>query len=378
MFVYLCSCLQILVIEPGQGCSVSQTMFRKNCADLFLSEFFKGLCEEAGSNETNETFIDGLLPSSSPLCQETFTTTVQIQTSGDVSSVYLRDKITEAFYTAVKPSLDVRSGVIAVAINEINERIFEQNLEVDGLQGDANQSIAQSNNNRTTIIIACSIVGACVLVCTFCLILIYLYEKRFKYGPKGRVAHIRFKNEPGTNLKDEEGEEDDEIVFLHTHEISAHEGASFGQRVATFDESLQQVRTFDESLTDEEYDDESDGDDDFSEFDIPPTPPEIEVSPCYNAPNLDRPAPLDEYAANARTTCSAATCEKCETERQMGVRESRTHQILSIESTGPVNTPMNLAPNTFTSPRIERYRLTTPTVENSRREYSLADDLIDL
>jgi len=314
------------------------------------------LCEEADSRvSNNDEFINGLLVSSSPSCQQSFSTTIQIQATGDDSSVYLKDKITEAFYTAVKPSLDDQSGVIAVAIDNISEQIVEQDQKVDGIQSDTQQSIAESNNNRKTVIIAFSIVGACLLVCNLSLVLIYLYKKRLKYGPN-RVNHVRFNDEVEINFDDDDKEQDNDLVLLSTNEIMEDdEGTSLRQRVVTFDDSI----------TDEEYDDYSGGDDDLSDFDIPEPPVEY---PYHNAANPDRHAPIDEYANNRTTRSSAA----------MGVQESRTHQILSIESTGPVNAPMNITPNTFTAPRIDRYRLIAPTIENSRRKYSLADDLVDL
>lgn len=331
-----------------------------------------GPCKEEGSDESSSingnVLVDELLESSSPLCQQEFTSTIQIQTDGsDASSEYLTNQITEAFDT-VKSFIESQQGVIAIAIEEINEeeRVnpeqseIGQEVEIDQIiQSDKNESKTPDDDNRITIIIACSIVGVSVLVCIVCLVLIFVYEKRRKaYGLGGwdGLSHVPFNNDDD-NLRDNENENDavKDLVFISTHKMSRN-------------------RTSD---TDEDSGNTNDNDDDFTDCPPPPPPPEM-GNPCYNAPDPRIPSPFDE-CVRAGIVCSAATCQKCEAQRQEGLEVIRrkitlSSLIKSIDSSAPANVPMDTSPITITTPRKERLPL---TAEIYKRPYGV-EDMVEL
>jgi len=297
-------------------------------------------CEEEYSGE--------LMSSSSPLCKQEFTSTVQIQSTAE----YVTTQIANAFETSMKPFLKTQEGVVAVAIDEIEEET-RPDSNIDVIQTDETQTqsaIANANDNRRTIIIAGSIVGACGLVCIMLLALIGMYEKHRKtshpdLGYRGRT-HVPF-----VDAFKEDNDNSDE-------ESSGREQVRVSNNKAT---------PSDESDNDEEYD----AIDDASE-DIPPPPP----SPCHLAPTSTTPALFDETPCREGAACSAATCQTCETKRQRGVvRKSRSSLIKAIDSSAPVrNVPMHITPTKMTSPRIARRPLGTVTsAEVNRRNYILED-----
>jgi hypothetical protein len=319
--------------------------------DRRLSPFFvsfrnfkTGSCEEEGSGE--------LMASSSPLCQQKFTSTVQIHSTDDALAEYLTTQITNAFETSVKSFIEFKEGVVAVAIDEIEEEARPES-NVDELQTDEtqNQSAIAKDNRRTTII-AGSVVAACGIVCILLLVLIGIYEKRRKtshpnLGYRGRT-HVPFVDEFEEDGDSDEDSSVRDLVFVSTHKVIPS----------------------DESDTDEEYD---------ASEDIPPPPTGPDTSPCHNASIPINPAPFDEDPSS-ETVCSAATCQKCESKRQMGVvRRSRSSLIKAIDSSAPVTkVPMHITPNKVTSPRIARRPLVTVTnADASRRNYIL-EDLVEL
>jgi hypothetical protein len=325
-----------------------------------------GPCKEEASDESSiDMIIDEFLESAPPLCQQEFTSTIQIQTDGsDASSEYLTNQVTEAFDAVVKSFIENQQGVvaIAIAIEDINKEEqanpgqseVEQELEIDQIiQSNKNESKTPDDDNRTTIIIACSIVGASVLVCILCLVLIFVYEKRRKeYGMGGwdGLPHVPFKNDDD-NLRDKE-------IFVSTDKMSRN-------------------RTSDESDTDEDSGDTDGNDDDFTDCPPPPPPPEM-GSPCYNDPDPRIPAPFDE-CVRAGIVCSAATCQKCETQRQEGLEVIRrkislSSLIKSIDSSAPANVPMDASPITMTTPRKERLPLTADIYQ---RPYGV-EDMVEL
>ena len=288
------------------------------------------------------------MASSSPLCKKSFTSTVQIQSTAE----FVTTQIANAFETTAKPLLSSQEGVVAVAIDEIEEASRPES-NIDEIQTDETQTqsaIANTNDIRRTTIIAGSIVGACGFFCIILLVLIGIYEKRRKtshpdLGYRGQT-HVPFVEE----FQDDDDNSDEESSGRDLARVSHH-------KATPSDET--------------DIDEECDAIDDASE-DIPPPP----SSPCHIAPTSTTPASFDETKCREGAVCSAATCQTCETKRQRGLfRKSRSSLIKAIDSSAPVrNVPMHITPTKITSPRIARRPLGTVTLADvNRRNYILED-----
>lgn len=340
---------------------------RGSCSNLnffsprLVQNCIAGSCDEG----SDDAFIEELL--ASPPCKQRYTSSVQIQTTDDASSEALIDLITEAFNSAVKPALESKEGVVAVAIGEINEEI-DQASAVDAA---TSESSAQGRRNNRTVIIACSIVGACVFVCIVLLLLISIYEKRLRTSyaksrglRKGPSGHRKFEDEYDYESDDSEDSSQRELVHVGSHKITVY------TRNTPSDESTSTVQEIFEEDHEAILADLQD---------IPPPIPEEQ--PCHiltYTPNS--PAPFDENPSKEET-CSAATCGKCENQRQKGVdgiaispRRTVSSMIRAIDSSEPANVNMEVTPSTVTLPRIERHPLIM-SANKSRRKYIHSDEV---
>lgn len=279
----------------------------------------------------------GLLEPSAPLCQQGFSSNIQLQASENASSEDLTNQIARAFGATSKPALESQQGVSGVTIREISR---DSDSVSQVLESETNQSAAQDNRRRRTIIFG-SIGGFCLLVIFSILLLTCLYKKRRKayvFLGKNAVPHVPFKDE----IENDRENDNESISFTNTEDS---------------DVDLILVKSNEIEETNSTFEKSNNGQGNGGT-------PNITASPCYNA--TDIPVPFDE-----RRECSSATCQECESTRREG-NGRRPIQSPSPKKSIPIKIGVH---NSLVTPDFEKRRLLLDA-DASRRNYVHDDSLV--
>ena len=332
--------------------------------------------------------------------QQSFASRIQIRVKSAnddrdalLTSEYLSNQIAKAFDTILKPLLEAQPGIIGVELGDVNEEteVALQDSKIDEINGsngstfasNESKSMEQERKRRRIAILAGSVVAATIFMCILLGVLTCTFRRRQKKLPGGfknyyskylsarqdRVDHVPFEDEltvlaAGNN----DGGDDDnnnnakgydknhDLMLDSIHSIEPHE-----DNTAT---TPMQGRKYTRGPSDEF---------DFDSYGVIPCPFETRASTSAGRP-------FHQEGTNYKDVCSSPTCRHCEQRRQLGVgvinRHSRSFMVKSIQSSKPINIPMNRMPNAVTAPRCERLPLhMSPDMSN--RSY-MHDDFVVL